>query len=245
VVLVGELLALPLAAWRHVILVRYGLSTQSWSGWAVDVGKGYAVGAVLGAVALVGFYTIARLSPRWWWAWGAVGAATLVVLLRSCFRCSSNRSSTSSPRCRRPVAGGSGGAGAARRRAGPRRAGRRRVAAYQRSERGRVRAQADHRIVVYDAHAGGVTRRGVGGRARARPRQDAGVATGTVLAALVRRRVRAYLLGAWTRCARADSIADPRGIALLWRSQPWRACSRCATEPRLPAHRGRADARSR
>ncbi len=81
VVLAGELLAVPLAAWRHTILVRYGLSTQSWGGWAVDVAKGFAVGAVIGAVALLGFYGITRLTPRWWWAWGAAGAAALVVVL--------------------------------------------------------------------------------------------------------------------------------------------------------------------
>ncbi|MFS8478486.1 MAG: M48 family metallopeptidase [Micromonosporaceae bacterium] len=81
VVLVGELVTLPLAAWRHTVLVRYGLSTQTWSGWVVDVLKAYAVTAVIGAVALLGFYAIARATPRWWWAWGAAGAAALVALL--------------------------------------------------------------------------------------------------------------------------------------------------------------------
>jgi STE24 endopeptidase len=81
VVFVGELLTLPFAAWRHTVLVRYGLSTQGWGGWAVDVLKAYAVGAVIGAVALLGFYTVVRLAPRWWWAFGAIGAAGLVVLL--------------------------------------------------------------------------------------------------------------------------------------------------------------------
>jgi STE24 endopeptidase len=81
IVLIGEVITLPLHAWRHAILARYGLSTQSWGGWAVDVAKGYAVGAVIGSVALLGFYTVTRLSPRWWWAWGAAGAAALVVLL--------------------------------------------------------------------------------------------------------------------------------------------------------------------
>ncbi|MEJ3745269.1 M48 family metalloprotease [Actinomycetes bacterium KLBMP 9797] len=81
VVLVVELVTLPFAAWRHTVTVRYGLSTQSWSGWAVDVLKSYAVSAVIGAVALLGFYTITRLAPRWWWAFGAAGAAALVVLL--------------------------------------------------------------------------------------------------------------------------------------------------------------------
>jgi STE24 endopeptidase len=80
VVFAGELLTVPFAAWRHTVLVRYGLSTQGWGGWAVDVLKAYAVG-VIGAVALLGFYTIVRLAPRWWWAPGAAAAAALVVLL--------------------------------------------------------------------------------------------------------------------------------------------------------------------
>jgi STE24 endopeptidase len=81
VVLLVEVIALPFAAWRHTIVVRYGISTQSWGGWAVDVAKSYAVGAVIGGIALLGFYTVVKLAPRWWWAVGAVGAAALVVLL--------------------------------------------------------------------------------------------------------------------------------------------------------------------
>lgn len=81
VVFVGELVTLPFAAWRHVIVVRYGISTQSWGAWSVDLLKSFGVGAVIGAVALLGFYTITHFAPRWWWAFGAAGAAVLVVLL--------------------------------------------------------------------------------------------------------------------------------------------------------------------
>ncbi|GAA4970891.1 M48 family metallopeptidase [Actinoplanes utahensis] len=81
VVLVTELITLPLAAWRHTIVVRYGISTQSWSGWSVDLLKSLGVGAVLGAVVLAAFYTVTHFAPRWWWAIGAAGAAGLVVLL--------------------------------------------------------------------------------------------------------------------------------------------------------------------
>ncbi|MER7332007.1 MULTISPECIES: M48 family metallopeptidase [unclassified Micromonospora] len=81
VVLVADLVTLPFAAWRQSVLTRYGLATNGWSGWTVDLLKSYAVSAVIGAVALLGFYTVIRLSPRWWWAFGAAGAATLVVLL--------------------------------------------------------------------------------------------------------------------------------------------------------------------
>ncbi|HEU4348308.1 MAG TPA: M48 family metallopeptidase [Actinoplanes sp.] len=81
VVLVAEVVTLPFAAWRHTIAVRYGISTQSWGGWTADLLKALAVGAVIGGLALLGFYTVVRFLPRWWWAPGAIGAATLVVLL--------------------------------------------------------------------------------------------------------------------------------------------------------------------
>ncbi|WP_433311107.1 M48 family metallopeptidase [Micromonospora sp. CA-269861] len=81
VVLVADLVTLPFAAWRQSVLTRYGLSTNGWSGWAVDLLKSYAVSAVIGAVALFGFYAVIRLAPRWWWAFGAGGAAVLVALL--------------------------------------------------------------------------------------------------------------------------------------------------------------------
>jgi STE24 endopeptidase len=81
VTLAGEIVTLPFAAWRHVIVVRYDISTQSWGAWTVDLLKSWAVGAVIGAVALLGFYTVTHFAPRWWWAFGAAGAAGLVVLL--------------------------------------------------------------------------------------------------------------------------------------------------------------------
>lgn len=81
VLLVADLLSLPFAAWRQTVLSRYGLSTQGWGGWAVDLLKSYAVSAVIGALVLLGFYSVVRLAPRWWWAFGAAGAALLVVLL--------------------------------------------------------------------------------------------------------------------------------------------------------------------
>ena len=78
-------LSLPFAAWRHTVLRRYGLSTQSWGGWVVDLLKGGGVGLVAGALVLAVFYTLAHFSPDWWWAFGAVSAAALVVLLSFVF----------------------------------------------------------------------------------------------------------------------------------------------------------------
>ncbi|MFJ8578615.1 M48 family metallopeptidase [Micromonospora sp. NPDC093277] len=81
VMLLADLFTLPFAAWRHTVLTRYGLSTQGWGGWGVDLLKSYAVSAVIGALVLLGFYSVVRIAPRWWWAFGAAGAAGLVVLL--------------------------------------------------------------------------------------------------------------------------------------------------------------------
>ncbi len=85
IVLVSQLVTLPFAAWRHRVLREYGLSTQTWGAWTVDLLKGFAVGAVIGGVALVGFFTVTRLFPRWWWAVGAVGAAVLMMVLTFVF----------------------------------------------------------------------------------------------------------------------------------------------------------------
>jgi STE24 endopeptidase len=40
---------------------------------------------VIGAVVLLGFFGVARLAPRWWWAWVAAGAAGLAVLFSFVF----------------------------------------------------------------------------------------------------------------------------------------------------------------
>jgi STE24 endopeptidase len=85
VVLAAQLAVLPFAAWRHVVLRRYGLSTQHWGGWAVDLAKSFLIISVLALLVLAGFYTLTRLAPRWWWAFAAVGAASLVALLSLVF----------------------------------------------------------------------------------------------------------------------------------------------------------------
>jgi STE24 endopeptidase len=79
------LVSLPFGAWRHTVLRRYGLSTQGWRAWAGDLLRSLAVGAVIGAVVLGGFYTLTHFVPHWWWACGAVAAAAMVVLLSYVF----------------------------------------------------------------------------------------------------------------------------------------------------------------
>jgi STE24 endopeptidase len=61
------LVALPLAAVRHARAEDYGLSTQSWGEWGVDVAKAAGIEALLaagGAAILIGL--IRRFPRRWW-----------------------------------------------------------------------------------------------------------------------------------------------------------------------------------
>jgi STE24 endopeptidase len=223
VVLVGEIITLPFAAWRQVIVVRYGISTQSWGAWAIDVLKSYAVGAVLGGIVLFAFYAVIRLAPRWWWAWAAVGAAALVVLLSFVL-----------PVIVEPIFN----------KFTPMADGPLRTELIALADRDgvpvrdvlvadasrRTRAVnayvsgfgATRRIVVYDTllteatpdEVASVTAHELGHA------KDNDVLTGTVIGALATSLavVVLYLLGSWTgllRLAGVDSIAEPRAIGLL------------------------------
>jgi STE24 endopeptidase len=78
---VGRLVVLPLDAWAESVRRRYGLSTQTWGSWLVDVGKAYGVGLVITLVVLFGVFGLIRWSPEWWWGWGAAAGALLVVVV--------------------------------------------------------------------------------------------------------------------------------------------------------------------
>jgi STE24 endopeptidase len=81
VLLAGRLVTLPLAAWSEVVRRDYGLSTRAWTGWAADLGKGFAVSACVTLLALLTLVGLARAMPRWWWVPASAGAAALTVLL--------------------------------------------------------------------------------------------------------------------------------------------------------------------
>jgi STE24 endopeptidase len=83
--LIGQLVTLPFSVRSESVRRRYGLSTQDWGGWLVDLAKGLALGAVLGAAALLIFYAVVRAAPHWWWAWIAGGAAAMVFVLAFAF----------------------------------------------------------------------------------------------------------------------------------------------------------------
>src|SRR5215210_9617 len=82
VVLVGSLVATPLAFWRGYLHERrWGFSTQTLRGWASDRAKGLAIGVVLTALPMLGLVAAARFFPSWWPLAAAVGAAAIVVVV--------------------------------------------------------------------------------------------------------------------------------------------------------------------
>lgn len=81
----GQLVTLPFAIYGETVLRRYGLSTQDWGGWTIDLLKAFAISAVLSVAVLLGFYAATRAAPRTWWAWTAAAAAALVFALSYLF----------------------------------------------------------------------------------------------------------------------------------------------------------------
>lgn len=222
-VFLGSVLTLPLSMWQERVLRRYGLSTQTWYSWTVDLLKGYAITAILAGVVLFAFYGLTRLAPRTWWAWAAAGAAALVVALTFVY-----------PVIIEPVFN----------KFTPMPDGPLRTSLTQMAERDgvpvkevliadasrRTRAVnayvsgfgATRRIVVYDtllreappAEVESVVAHELGHAA------DQDVVTGTVMGALgaAAAVIVIYLLGFWTgllQRAGVDSIASPKALALL------------------------------
>lgn len=78
-VLVGRLVTLPLDVRAEQVLREYGLSTQTWAGWADHQLRGLGVGLVTTLLLLLPLLALARRLPDRWWLPGAALAALLVV----------------------------------------------------------------------------------------------------------------------------------------------------------------------
>lgn len=81
IALIGQVVALPFSVYGEAVLRRYGLSTQDWGSWALDLLKGIGLAAALTTVVLLAFIAAVRAAPRSWWAWTAAGSAALVIAL--------------------------------------------------------------------------------------------------------------------------------------------------------------------
>jgi len=81
VVLLGllvRLATLPFAIRGEQVRHEFGLSTQSWSGWAADQGTGYAVGTVTTGVLVLLVVGLWRSVRRWWLPASLLTAALVV-----------------------------------------------------------------------------------------------------------------------------------------------------------------------
>jgi STE24 endopeptidase len=81
VTLLGRLLVLPIDARAFAVRRDYGLATQSWPAWLVDVAKSWALSTGLLVVVVLALYALVRAFPRGWWAPAALGGAALVIAL--------------------------------------------------------------------------------------------------------------------------------------------------------------------
>jgi STE24 endopeptidase len=82
VVLVQSLVHTPLAFWRgYAHERRWGFSTQTLRGWAVDRLKALGIAVVLTAVPLFALIASVHVFPRWWPVVAAAGAALLVLVI--------------------------------------------------------------------------------------------------------------------------------------------------------------------
>jgi len=77
---ISTLVALPLSVGAELVLRRYGLSTQEWGGWTVDLLRNLAVSAAVTSLVLLALQAMARRWPRGWWAPASAAAALLVVV---------------------------------------------------------------------------------------------------------------------------------------------------------------------
>jgi STE24 endopeptidase len=76
----GQLVTLPMDVRAESVLRRYGLSTQTWTGWTDDLLRGLAVQVVLTGIAVIVVLALVRRLPTSWWAAGAVGPGVRVPL---------------------------------------------------------------------------------------------------------------------------------------------------------------------
>src|SRR5438105_4924555 len=69
------IMSLPLTVYRDFVREhRYGLSNLTFAAWLGELGKGLAISAVLGGLAMMILHALVRRLPRTWWIWGATAS---------------------------------------------------------------------------------------------------------------------------------------------------------------------------
>ena len=72
---------LPLSVISRRRAIKVGLVTQSWRGWALDLVKANAIGAVMAGGAGAGVVAVTRRYPTTWWAPAAAGSVGVGAVL--------------------------------------------------------------------------------------------------------------------------------------------------------------------
>jgi STE24 endopeptidase len=65
--LATEIFGLPLDLYGHWLRRSYGLSVQSWAGWAADQAKEFALMWIIGGLLVMLLFWIIRTFPQRWW----------------------------------------------------------------------------------------------------------------------------------------------------------------------------------
>ncbi len=81
VTLIQRIVGLPFSVWARSISLDYGLATDSWAAWAVDVVTSWAISTTVTTLAMLALVALARRLPSRWYLAAAGGAAALVVSL--------------------------------------------------------------------------------------------------------------------------------------------------------------------
>ncbi|HVT60433.1 MAG TPA: M48 family metallopeptidase [Thermoanaerobaculia bacterium] len=81
-ILASTVLVFPLTFYSEFVREhQYGLATQSFAPWVVELLEGLGLSVVIGGLLLAALYGVLRRAPRTWWIWGAVVFSVFMAIL--------------------------------------------------------------------------------------------------------------------------------------------------------------------
>jgi len=80
-ILTFDIFMLPITIARHWVVLKFGLSIQSWPSWMWDWTKGQMIAVVLGTLLVWLLYAVIRHSPRRWWFYFWLLSIPILVLM--------------------------------------------------------------------------------------------------------------------------------------------------------------------
>jgi STE24 endopeptidase len=80
-ILTLSVLLLPIDLWSHSVVLRYGLSVQSWGSWISDWITAGVLALLLGTLLIWILYAVIRRSPRRWWFYFWLASLPVILLV--------------------------------------------------------------------------------------------------------------------------------------------------------------------